>query len=56
MTATIIDGKAIAAETRAKVAVEVARLAQQYAVVPGLAVVLVGTIRRAKCTSAARKK
>src|SRR5215467_9937481 len=39
MTARIIDGKAIAAELRAKVAAEVKRLG---AVPPGLAVVLVG--------------
>jgi methylenetetrahydrofolate dehydrogenase (NADP+)/methenyltetrahydrofolate cyclohydrolase len=40
MTARIIDGKAIAADLRAKVAGEVRRLAPR--VVPGLAVVLVG--------------
>jgi methylenetetrahydrofolate dehydrogenase (NADP+)/methenyltetrahydrofolate cyclohydrolase len=42
MTAHIIDGKAIAAELRAKVAVEVKRLAESHKTVPGLAVVLVG--------------
>ena len=42
MTAKIIDGKAIAAELRAKVAAEVQRLGQAHALVPGLAVVLVG--------------
>jgi methylenetetrahydrofolate dehydrogenase (NADP+)/methenyltetrahydrofolate cyclohydrolase len=42
MTARIIDGKAIAAELRTKIAAEAARLAQQHALVPGLAVVLVG--------------
>jgi methylenetetrahydrofolate dehydrogenase (NADP+)/methenyltetrahydrofolate cyclohydrolase len=42
MTARIIDGKAIAAELRAKVAVEVKRLAESHKTVPGLAVVLVG--------------
>ena len=41
MTARIIDGKAIAAELRAKVALEVRALAAR-GVVPGLAVVLVG--------------
>jgi methylenetetrahydrofolate dehydrogenase (NADP+)/methenyltetrahydrofolate cyclohydrolase len=41
MTARIIDGKAIAAELRAKVAQEVRALAAR-GVVPGLAVVLVG--------------
>jgi methylenetetrahydrofolate dehydrogenase (NADP+) / methenyltetrahydrofolate cyclohydrolase len=43
MTARIIDGKAIAAALRAKVAAEVARLSRQHNLVPGLAVVLVGT-------------
>jgi methylenetetrahydrofolate dehydrogenase (NADP+)/methenyltetrahydrofolate cyclohydrolase len=42
MTATIIDGKAIAAELRGKIAAEGARLKAAYAVVPGIAVVLVG--------------
>jgi methylenetetrahydrofolate dehydrogenase (NADP+) / methenyltetrahydrofolate cyclohydrolase len=42
MTATIIDGKAIAAALRAKVAAEVQRLASAHALTPGLAVVLVG--------------
>jgi methylenetetrahydrofolate dehydrogenase (NADP+) / methenyltetrahydrofolate cyclohydrolase len=43
MTARIIDGKAIAAALRAKVASEVTRLSGQHGLVPGLAVVLVGT-------------
>jgi methylenetetrahydrofolate dehydrogenase (NADP+) / methenyltetrahydrofolate cyclohydrolase len=42
MTAHIIDGKAIAAALRAKVAAEVARLSQSYGLLPGLATVLVG--------------
>jgi methylenetetrahydrofolate dehydrogenase (NADP+) / methenyltetrahydrofolate cyclohydrolase len=42
MTARIIDGKAIAAELRARVAAEVARLKRENGLVPGLAVVLVG--------------
>ena len=42
MTARIIDGKAIAAELRAKVAAEVRRLAAEHGLQPGLAVVLVG--------------
>jgi methylenetetrahydrofolate dehydrogenase (NADP+)/methenyltetrahydrofolate cyclohydrolase len=41
MTASIIDGKAIAAELRAAVAAEVTKLAS-HTLVPGLAVVLVG--------------
>jgi methylenetetrahydrofolate dehydrogenase (NADP+)/methenyltetrahydrofolate cyclohydrolase len=42
MTAQLIDGKAIAAGLRARVAAEVRRLAQDHALVPGLAVVLAG--------------
>jgi methylenetetrahydrofolate dehydrogenase (NADP+)/methenyltetrahydrofolate cyclohydrolase len=42
MGARIIDGKAIAAELRARVAGEVQRLSARHGVVPGLAVVLVG--------------
>ncbi|TMJ01891.1 MAG: bifunctional methylenetetrahydrofolate dehydrogenase/methenyltetrahydrofolate cyclohydrolase FolD [Alphaproteobacteria bacterium] len=42
MTARIIDGKAIAAQLRARVAAEVQRLAREHNLTPGLAVVLVG--------------
>src|SRR6476661_3563545 len=42
MSARIIDGKAIAAELRVKVAAEVKRLSTQHGVTPGLAVVLAG--------------
>jgi methylenetetrahydrofolate dehydrogenase (NADP+)/methenyltetrahydrofolate cyclohydrolase len=42
MAARIIDGKAIAAELRAKVAAEVKRLAAEHDITPGLAVVLAG--------------
>ena len=42
MTARIIDGKAIAAELRARVAAEVQRLRAEHGLQPGLAVVLVG--------------
>jgi methylenetetrahydrofolate dehydrogenase (NADP+) / methenyltetrahydrofolate cyclohydrolase len=42
MTARIIDGKAIAAELRAKVAALAQSLSNQRGLVPGLAVVLVG--------------
>jgi methylenetetrahydrofolate dehydrogenase (NADP+)/methenyltetrahydrofolate cyclohydrolase len=42
MSARIIDGKAIAAELRARVAGEVARLSSQHGITPGLAVVLAG--------------
>ncbi|MFN3953603.1 MAG: bifunctional methylenetetrahydrofolate dehydrogenase/methenyltetrahydrofolate cyclohydrolase FolD [Pararhodobacter sp.] len=42
MSATIIDGKAIAARVRAEVAEHVGRLKGEHDLVPGLAVVLVG--------------
>ncbi|WP_024511182.1 bifunctional methylenetetrahydrofolate dehydrogenase/methenyltetrahydrofolate cyclohydrolase FolD [Bradyrhizobium sp. ARR65] len=42
MTARIIDGKAIAADLRARVAGEVARVKRDHGLLPGLAVVLVG--------------
>jgi methylenetetrahydrofolate dehydrogenase (NADP+)/methenyltetrahydrofolate cyclohydrolase len=42
MSATIIDGQAVAAEIRAEVAAEVARLGRDKDLRPGLAVVLVG--------------
>ncbi len=41
-TATLIDGRAIAAEVTARVAGEAARLRSETGIVPGLAVVLVG--------------
>src|ERR1700720_1782324 len=43
MTARIIDGKVIAAELRARVADEVARVQGEHRLTPGLAVVLVGS-------------
>ena len=43
MTARIIDGKVIAAELRARVAGEVARIKAAHRITPGLAVVLVGS-------------
>jgi methylenetetrahydrofolate dehydrogenase (NADP+)/methenyltetrahydrofolate cyclohydrolase len=42
MTAIVIDGTAIAAGLRAKVAAEVRRLARDHSLVPALAVVMVG--------------
>jgi methylenetetrahydrofolate dehydrogenase (NADP+) / methenyltetrahydrofolate cyclohydrolase len=42
MTATLIDGKAVAADLRHRLAVVVANLAHDYGWKPGLAVVLVG--------------
>jgi methylenetetrahydrofolate dehydrogenase (NADP+)/methenyltetrahydrofolate cyclohydrolase len=43
MTASIIDGKVIAADLRARVADEVARVKRDHELTPGLAVVLVGS-------------
>jgi methylenetetrahydrofolate dehydrogenase (NADP+)/methenyltetrahydrofolate cyclohydrolase len=42
MAATIIDGKAFAADVRGRVAEQVAALKAEHGIVPGLAVVLVG--------------
>ncbi len=42
MSATIIDGKALAAEVRERIAAEVAQLRADHGVVPGLAAVIVG--------------
>jgi methylenetetrahydrofolate dehydrogenase (NADP+)/methenyltetrahydrofolate cyclohydrolase len=42
MTARIIDGKAVSARLKERVAAEGARLAREHAIVPGLATVLVG--------------
>ena len=42
MTASIIDGKAFAAQLRGRVANHVAALTDHHGIVPGLAVVLVG--------------
>lgn len=43
MTARIIDGRVIASDLRARVADEVARVKRDYGLIPGLAVVLVGS-------------
>jgi methylenetetrahydrofolate dehydrogenase (NADP+) / methenyltetrahydrofolate cyclohydrolase len=43
MTASVIDGKVIAAELRSRVAAEVARVKADHGLTPGLAVVLVGS-------------
>ena len=42
MAAEIIDGKAFAARVRGQVAEHVVRLKAEHAIIPGLAVVLVG--------------
>ena len=56
MTAAIIDGKEIAAQTRAKVAAEVQRLSKAHNVVPGLAVVLVGSNAASQVYVGSKKK
>ena len=56
MTAEIIDGKLIAAETRSRVAAEVARIAKAHNVVPGLAVVLVGSNPASQVYVGSKKK
>jgi methylenetetrahydrofolate dehydrogenase (NADP+) / methenyltetrahydrofolate cyclohydrolase len=56
MTAEVIDGKRIAAETRNKVAAEVARLLKTHNVVPGLAVVLVGSNPASQVYVGSKKK
>jgi methylenetetrahydrofolate dehydrogenase (NADP+)/methenyltetrahydrofolate cyclohydrolase len=56
MTARIIDGKAIAAELRGKVAVEVARIAAGHGLVPGLAVVLAGNNPASEAYVGSKKK
>jgi methylenetetrahydrofolate dehydrogenase (NADP+)/methenyltetrahydrofolate cyclohydrolase len=43
MTATIIDGKAIAYALREKIAAEASRMKSEHGIVPGLATVLVGS-------------
>ncbi len=42
MAASLIDGKVIAADLRARVAIEVARMKRDHGLTPGLAVVLIG--------------
>jgi methylenetetrahydrofolate dehydrogenase (NADP+) / methenyltetrahydrofolate cyclohydrolase len=56
MTAMLIDGKAAAAELRAKVAGEVKRLAAVHGLSPGLAVVLVGDNPASAAYVASKKK
>jgi methylenetetrahydrofolate dehydrogenase (NADP+)/methenyltetrahydrofolate cyclohydrolase len=56
MTATLIDGKAAAAELRAKVASEVRRLVAVHGLTPGLAVVLVGDNPASAAYVASKKK
>jgi methylenetetrahydrofolate dehydrogenase (NADP+) / methenyltetrahydrofolate cyclohydrolase len=56
MTAMLIDGKAAAAELRAKVAAEVSRLAGVHGLSPGLAVVLVGENPASEAYVSSKKK
>jgi methylenetetrahydrofolate dehydrogenase (NADP+) / methenyltetrahydrofolate cyclohydrolase len=56
MTGKVIDGKAIAADTRAKVAAEVQRLVRDHGVTPGLAVVLVGSNPASEVYVGSKKK
>ena len=56
MTAKLIDGKAVAAELRAKVAGEAQRLATAFGVSPGLAVVLVGDNPASEAYVGSKKK
>jgi methylenetetrahydrofolate dehydrogenase (NADP+) / methenyltetrahydrofolate cyclohydrolase len=56
MSAIVIDGKAAAAELRAKVAGEVKRLAATHGLSPGLAVVLVGDNPASEAYVASKKK
>ena len=56
MTAMLIDGRAAAAELRAKVAAEVRRLAAAHGLSPGLAVVLVGDNPASEAYVGSKKK
>ena len=56
MNARIIDGKAFAARLAAKVAAEAARLKREHAIIPGLAVVLVGDNQASAVYVAAKSK
>jgi methylenetetrahydrofolate dehydrogenase (NADP+) / methenyltetrahydrofolate cyclohydrolase len=56
MTARIIDGKAIAADLRRRVAEEVRRLAGGYGLAPGLAVVLAGNDPASEAYVGSKKK
>ena len=56
LTADVIDGKAMAAALRMRVADEVRGLASTHAIVPGLAVVLVGNDPASEIYTATKKK
>ena len=56
MTAALIDGKAIAADLRARVAVAVQRLGAERGIIPGLAMVQLGENAASEVYVAAKKK
>jgi len=56
MSATVIDGKAFAAEMRSKISDHVVRLKDEHGVTPGLAVVLVGEDPASEVYVAAKHK
>jgi methylenetetrahydrofolate dehydrogenase (NADP+)/methenyltetrahydrofolate cyclohydrolase len=56
MTAALIDGKAIAADLRARVTAAVQRLGRECGITPGLAVVLVGDNAASEVYIGAKKK
>jgi methylenetetrahydrofolate dehydrogenase (NADP+)/methenyltetrahydrofolate cyclohydrolase len=56
MAATVIDGKAFAADVRAQVGKHVARLKENHGITPGLAVVLVGSDPASEVYVAAKHK
>ena len=56
MAATVIDGKAFAADVRGKIADHVVRLKEEHGVTPGLAVVLVGEDPASEVYVAAKHK
>jgi methylenetetrahydrofolate dehydrogenase (NADP+) / methenyltetrahydrofolate cyclohydrolase len=56
MTAALIDGKAIAADLRARVTAAVQRLGRERGITPGLAVVLVGDNEVSEVYIGAKKK
>jgi len=56
MSATIIDGKAVAADLRAEITRQVAKLESQKGIVPGLGVILVGDNPASKSYVSAKEK
>src|SRR6516165_6413303 len=56
MTAALIDGKAVASDLRARVAVAVQRLGVERGIIPGLAMVQLGENAASEVYIAAKKK